>query len=178
MQKFADRIWYPPFVGLLAALDNFVVVIPTDGILISSSMLKPKRWFILGVNIAAGSTLGAILLAAFVETRGLEWILEMYPGVNQTQSWIWTKNFFDQYGLILVFLIALTPLMQQPIIIIASLAQKPLLLLAAIIFSGRIIKFLLIAYVGSHAPQFLNKLWGIKGDLNNAGVDIKSIKNV
>lgn len=175
LQKFADRFWYPPFIGILAALDNFVMIIPNDGLLISSSMLTPRRWFTLGLNVAIGSTFGAIILAAFVETRGLEWILEMYPGVNQTKSWVWTKDFFDKYGMILVFIIALTPLMQQPIIIMASLAEKPLFLLAVIIFLGRTIKFLLMSYIGSHAPRLLFKIWGIRGELHDTGIDINKV---
>ncbi|MBC7753381.1 MAG: hypothetical protein H7Z71_04025 [Moraxellaceae bacterium] len=133
-------------------------------------MLTPRRWVTLGISVAIGSTLGAIILAVFVETRGLEWILEIYPGVNETKSWVWTKDFFDKYGMILVFVIALTPLMQQPIVIIASLTEKPLFLLAVIMFSGRVIKFLLMAYIGSHAPRLLNKLWGLKKELNDVGV--------
>lgn len=173
LQKYADRIWYPPLIGMLAALDNFLIIIPNDGILISSSMLTPRRWFALALNVAIGSTLGALILAAFVETQGLQWILEMYPGINETKSWVWTENFFEKYGMLLVFIVAVTPLMQQPVIILASLAETPLFLLAAIIFSGRFIKFLLMAYIGSHAPRFLSRMWGLKGELNDAGVEIK-----
>jgi membrane protein YqaA with SNARE-associated domain len=173
LQNYADRIWYPPLIGLLAALDNLIVIIPNDGILISSSMLTPRRWFALALCVAIGSTVGAVVLASFVETLGLEWILKMYPGINETKSWLWTENFFDKYGLLLVFVVAITPFMQQPAIILASLAETPLSLLAAIIFSGRFIKFLLMAYVGSHAPNFLNKMWGLKGELKEVGVKIK-----
>ena len=173
LQKYADRIWYPPLIGMLAALDNLVIIIPNDGILISSSMLTPRRWFSLALGVAIGSTLGAIILAAFVETQGLEWILEMYPRINETKSWIWTADFFEKYGMLLVFIVAITPVMQQPAIIVASLAETPLFLLAAIVFSGRFIKFLLMTYIGSHAPRFLTKMWGLKGELNDAGVDTK-----
>ena len=173
LQKYANRIWYPPFIGLLAALDNLVIIVPNDGILISSAMLTPRRWFTLALCVAIGSTLGAIVLATFVETQGLHWILEMYPGINENKSWVWTENFFEKYGMLLVFVVAITPLMQQPAIIIASLAKTPLLLLAVIIFSGRFIKFLVMSSLGSHAPRFLNKIWGVKGELDDAGVDIK-----
>lgn len=173
LQKYADRIWYPPLIGMLAALDNIVIIIPNDGILISSSMLTPRRWFTLALSVAVGSTFGAIILATFVETQGLEWILEMYPRINETKSWIWTENFFERYGLLLVFIVAITPLMQQPAIILASLAETPLFLLATIIFPGRFIKFLVMAYVGSHAPRFLNKMWVLKGELNEVGINIK-----
>lgn len=171
LQKYADRIWYPPFIGMLAALDNFLIIIPNDGILISSSMLTPRRWLTLATSVAIGSTFGTILLAAFVETKGLEWILEMYPGINETKSWVWTEDFFEKYGMILVFIVAITPLTQQPAIILASLAETPLLLLAATVFSGRFIKFLLMAYIGSHAPKLLNKMWGLKGELKDSGVN-------
>ncbi|MDZ4660218.1 MAG: hypothetical protein SGJ18_01230 [Pseudomonadota bacterium] len=171
LQKYADRIWYPPLIGMLAALDNFVIIIPNDGILISSSMLTPRRWFSLALSVAIGSTVGASILASFVETQGFEWILEMYPGINETKSWIWTADFFEKYGMLLVFIVAITPVMQQPSIIVASLAETPLFLLAAIVFSGRFIKFLLMAYVGSHAPRFLNKMWGLKGELNDVGIN-------
>ena len=136
-------------------------------------MLTPRRWFTLALCVAIGSTLGAIVLAVFVETQGLEWILKMYPGINETKSWLWTENFFEKYGMLLVFAVAITPFMQQPAIIIASLAEAPLLLLAAVIFLGRFIKFLLMAYVGSHAPKFLNKMWGVNAELKDAGVNLK-----
>lgn len=173
LQRYTDRFWYPPLIGFLAALDNLVIIIPNDGILISSSMLKPKRWFILALSVTVGSTLGALALAALVELQGLPWILDLYPGVSETKSWTLSMEFFEEYGLLLVFAVAITPLMQQPAVILASLANTPLIELAAVIFVGRFIKFLAMAYLGSHAPRVLGKLWGLKGELKDAGVKLK-----
>ena len=173
LQRFVDRTWYPPFIGFLAALDNIVIVIPNDGILISSSMLTPKRWFVLALSVAVGSSLGALVLAALVELQGLPLILEMYPGVNETQAWQWSLEFFEKYGLLLVFVVAATPFVQQPAIILASLADTPLFQLVAVIFLGRLIKFLIMAYIGSHAPRLLTKMWGVKGELKDVGIKLK-----
>lgn len=173
LQAFADRLWYPPFIGFLAALDNFIVVIPNDGILISSSMLTPKRWLFLSLCVAIGSTLGALALAALIELQGLPWILELFPGADQTKIWHLTDEFFQRYGLIVVFVVALTPLMQQPAVILAGLANTPLLLLVTAIFFGRLIKFLVMAYIGSHAPRMLTKLWGVRSELEDAGIEYK-----
>jgi len=173
LQHYTDRFWYPSFIGFLAALDNIVIVIPNDGILISSSMLIPKRWFILALSVAVGSTLGAIALAALVEFQGLPWILDLYPGVDETKTWALSMEFFERYGLFLVFVVAITPFMQQPIVILASLANTPLIELAAVIFVGRFIKFLIMAYLGSHAPRVLAKMWGLKSELKDAGVKLK-----
>ena len=170
LQRFTDRVWYPPLIGFLAALDNFVVVIPNDGILISSSMLIPRRWFILALSVSVGSTVGALSLAAVVELQGLPWILEVYPGLNESQTWKLALDFFERYGLLLVFLVAVTPFAQQPAVILASLANTPFFELAAVILTGRLIKFLAMAYVASHAPRLLTKMWGIKGEMKDAGV--------
>lgn len=173
LQRYTHRFWYPPLAGVLAALDNFLVIIPTDGILISSSMLMPKRWFILALSVAVGSAFGALALASLVELQGLPWILEFYPDIGESKTWVWTEDFFKKHGLLLVFAVAITPLMQQPAVILASLANTPLFELITVIFVGRFIKFLLMAYIGSHAPRFLNKMWGLKDELNDAGVDTK-----
>jgi len=168
-----DRSWYPPLIGFLAALDNLIVIIPNDGILISSSILTPKRWFILAASVAIGSTVGALALATVVENYGLSFILDWYPGLSDTRPWVFTKDFFEKYGLFLVFFVAVTPLAQQPAVIFASMVNTPLYDLAIVIFSGRFIKFLIMAYIGSHAPGLLKKLWGIKGELKDVGVKLK-----
>lgn len=173
LQGFVDRLWYPPFIAFLAAIDNFILIIPTDGILISSSMLTPRRWFFLALNVAVGSTLGAVALGGLVEHRGLPWILEIYPGLDKGASWLWAVEFFDRYGMAFVFFVAISPLVQQPAVIMASLANTPLLDLAVVIFVGRVLKFLLMAYLGSHAPRVLGRLWGLKGELEDVGIKIQ-----
>src|SRR5436190_23257154 len=114
LQGYSGRFWYPPLIGALAAADNFIVIVPTDGILISSTMLTPRRWLTLSLCVSIGSTIGAMLLAMVVELQGLPWVLELYPGIDQSQVWLWTVQFFDRYGLLVVFVIALSPLMKQP----------------------------------------------------------------
>lgn len=171
LQKYAHRAWYAPVAGLLALLDVFLVVIPTDGIVVSSAMLTPRRWFWLATWVTVGSTLGTLLLAFLVEKHGLPWILHYYPGLEQSTTWTWTLQFFDRYGLFLVFAIAASPLMQQPAVILAALANTPLPVLAAVIFAGRLIKFAAVAWVASHAPRLLGKLWGLKDELRELGID-------
>ena len=173
LQKYTNRKWYPPFIGFLAALDFFILIVPTDGILISSTMITPKRWFAIAVCMAIGSTLGAIALAAIVQLQGLPWILDLYPGISETQTWQLSQKFFEQYGLILVFAVAASPFVQHPTVILASLANSSILELTAIIFVGRLLKFLLIAYLSSHAPSVLGKLWGLKGEMKEVGIKLK-----
>ena len=171
LQRHTGKKWFAPLLGLLAALDNLVIVIPTDGLLISSSMLIPKKWLIYAMAVAIGSMIGAMALASVVELQGLPWLLNHYPELEQTKSWLWSQEFFGSYGLLFVFFVGLSPLMQQPAVILAALANTPLYQLALVIFFGRLLKFLLMSYIASHSPKYLKKFWGLKGELDE--VDVK-----
>jgi membrane protein YqaA with SNARE-associated domain len=173
LQRFANRFWFPPLLLTLALLDALVIIIPTDGILISSSMLIKKRWGPFALSVAIGSTIGALILVYFVHHHGLQKILEFYPTIDQSQAWKWTLNFFNQYGLLVVFLIGVTPLTQQPILIMAALSNISFFPLALIILISRLIKFSVMAYIASHTPRLLSKLWGVKDEMQDAGVKIE-----
>ena len=171
IQKKADRAWYSPLIGFLAALDNLVLLIPNDGILISSSILFPKKWFSFSLSVAIGSAIGAMSLSLLVSEMGLPWILKFMPDIQSSNSWENANVFFDKYGLYFVFVVSVTPFIQQPAVILASLANVPLLHLVSVIFIGRFIKFLVMAYIGAHAPNLLTKMWGVKGELKEVGID-------
>lgn len=172
LQRFMDRWWYSPVIGVLALLDNLIIIVPTDGILISSALLKPRQWFYLAISISVGSTIGALLLFHLVGVHGLPWILNLYPAIDDSSAWNITEKFFDQYGLILVFVVAATPVMQQPAIILASLSQTSTLYFLLAVFSGRLLKYLIMAYIASHAPRLLSKLWGIRSEMEDVGIQV------
>ncbi|MFA6236287.1 MAG: VTT domain-containing protein [Bacteriovorax sp.] len=172
LHRFVGRIWFPPMLILLSMLDVLVIVIPADGILVSSSMLKKKRWPFFALSVAIGSTLGALLLFFLVDYYGLGKILEFYPGINQSHAWNWTLKFFNQYGLLVVFLVGLTPFSQQPVLLMAALSELAFVPLVTAIFFSRIIKFSVMAYIATRAPRMLKKIWGVKNELKDAGVKI------
>jgi membrane protein YqaA with SNARE-associated domain len=135
-------------------------------------MLIPKRWFIFALFVGIGSTIGAMTLATLANQQGLPWILDIFPGIDQTKSWVFTLEFFQKYGLLMTFAVSISPFVQQPAVILAALAHTNFVQLAIVIFAGRFIKFLIMAYVASHAPRLLSKMWGIKGELQDVGVKV------
>ncbi len=172
LERFADRWWYPPFIGLLAGLDSIFIVIPNDGILIASSMLVPRRWVIYALCVSVGSTIGAVTLGVLVERMGLPWVMDLFPGIEQSSAWMWSETFFGKYGIWIVFAVGASPFLQQPVVILAALAHTPVLEFTLALFVGRFLKFNLMAYLGSHSPKLLKKIWGIKSELKDAGVKI------
>lgn len=176
LQKHVQSWWYPPFIGILAALDSVVVVIPTDGLLVSASMLNPKRWVYIAIVLTFGSALGALFLGYLLELHGLPLLLKWYPEIAQSKTWMVTDQLMDRWGTLALFAVALSPFMQQPAVILAALAGMPLMQLFGIVFVGRLIKYLALAWISTHAPGMLSKLWGIQGELEDAGAPLKTAK--
>lgn len=170
LQRYAKRWWYAPLLGSLAAADSFIIVVPTDGLLVSGVLLAPRRWLYTAVMVALGSTVGAWLLAYALEIHGLPFLLKIVPEVQQTKAWLWSDQLMDQWGLWALFLVSLSPLMQHPAVALAALAGMPLSEIFFTMLAGRGIKYFALAWVTSHAPNLLGKLWGIQGDLKEAGV--------
>lgn len=171
LQYYIDRVWYLPLLSVLAILDVFLVVLPTDGLTISSSMLKPAKWFYFGLFSAVGSAVGGLILCYIIQSYGIQVVESLFPHIQGSNAWIQTQKFFDQYGLWLLFAIAASPLSQQPVLILAVLAKIHLFEIFLITLLGRSLKFILFAYIGSHTPHLIKKLWGMKDELQEVGIE-------
>ena len=165
LQRNVRRWWYAPMLGLLAAADLFVVVVPTDSLLVSAAMLVPRRWFYFACITSLGSALGSVALAALLKVHGLPLLLEIVPGIDQSQAWQWTVDMMSNWGSWALFLVALSPLMQHPAVALAAFSAMPLTQVFFYVFAGRVLKYLFLAWVSTHAPGMLKRLWGIQKEL-------------
>ena len=170
LQFFSDQAWYGPIIGSLALADNFVFIIPTDGILISSTILSPRKWVIFGLCVGFGTTLGAVLLAGLVDFYGLNFIHSFMPGIEKIELWKVTQAFFDTYGLWVVFAVSLTPLPQPIPIILAALSGSPVVEIGLAAAAGRFTKCLTLAYLSSHMPKLISHIWGLNKELKELGM--------
>jgi membrane protein YqaA with SNARE-associated domain len=165
IQDFINRPWYEWLLGFLAGLDHFIVVVPTDGLLISSALLAPKKWVRLAVLVSLGSTLGAMLLGAIVKTYGSPWLESHFPELLNSQAWQLSTDLFSQYGLYFLFAVAATPIVSQPVVILTALSDKTLINLFFVMLAGRLLKYFIMAATARWAPQKLSKLWGVQAEL-------------
>lgn len=152
-------------MAFLAGLDNFVIVVPTDGLLISSTLLAPRKWFRFWLLTAVGSSLGALGVAALIQVFGFVVIQNFFPSLVTSSAWIWTESFFHQYGLWLLLFVAATPLVQHPAIILSVLAKHPLGQIFLVIFLGRLFKYFVMTWAARYAPAKLSKLWGVQDEI-------------
>lgn len=164
-EKFVDRWWYSPALGLLSALDHYVVVFPVLGMMVSSVFLKPRKWLSLSLWSGVGSWFGAVILAYLARAFGLGFIESYFPEMLQSPLWNWAHEFFYHHGVWVVFIMGLAPVPQQPPMIVAALAGTPLIEIAGVLLIARVIKFTTIGYVASHAPDKLKRLRGVDREL-------------
>ena len=114
-----------------------------------------------------------MILVGLIEEQGLYFVETYYPHILNSSAWQTADTFFDKYGLLAVFLIAASPLMQHPVLILAGLADTSLGTLAVTVFVGRFAKYLVFSYIAAKSPQYLSKLWGIdRKEMEELDVDV------
>lgn len=169
LQHHSNRWWYPPLIGAMAFADLFILVVPTDGILVSAVAIAPHRWIYTGLMVALGSALGATALAHVLQVKGMPYLLHMVPGIEHTKTWLWTNDLMHKWGDWGVAAVAISPLPQHPAVALAAFAGISLFEILVAVFLGRAIKYLFLAWLASHSPKLLNRCWGIKHELKEVG---------
>ena len=165
LQTHVNNWWYGPALALMACADLFVVVIPTDALLISACMLATRRWIYFAFMVALGSSVGALILAEILQHHGLPLLLKLAPSILETKAWTWTVWMMGEWGIWALFLVSLSPLMQHPAVALAAVSGMALYKIFLMVFAGRLIKYLFLAWLSTHAPGVLGKIWGVRDEL-------------
>jgi membrane protein YqaA with SNARE-associated domain len=176
LQKHANAWWYPPFIGFLAFSDLFILVVPTDAILISAVMISPRRWLYTGFMVALGSALGSAALSLLLRAEGLPWLLHVYPHLDQTKSWHDATHLVESWGGWGLFGIAISPLPQHAAIAVAAITGLSIPTIFGTVLAGRAIKYLSLSYLASHAPKLLGRIFG-KAALENTSAETNTPKS-
>lgn len=158
LRRFAARPWYLPLAAFLAAADLFVLIIPTDFIIISYVLLKPQHWVRAFLWISGGSAIGALALASILQFGGAEFLQAWFPAIFQSGGWESTRSFVQSYGALALAVISVSFLPQQPGVVIAALSGMALPTLFTAVFAGRVVKYVFFSWAASHAPRLLRKI--------------------
>jgi membrane protein YqaA with SNARE-associated domain len=165
LETYADRPWYPTLLGVLAGIDLLVIIIPTDGIFISSVLLQPKKWVRFAVGTAIGSTVGSAVLALVLQHQGTDLINRMFPNLGTSTFWMQVSELIATWGAPILVGLAASPMAMQPSVALCVIAGMPLTTVIVASITGRLIKFLTLGYVSARAPHLLKKLPWVKAAL-------------
>jgi membrane protein YqaA with SNARE-associated domain len=169
-ERFVERWWYSPILGICAGLDHYVIVFPILGMMVSSIFLAPRKWLRFTIWTAIGSWAGAWALGWIARVYGLGFIQAYFPQMLENPMWDRMQDFFSHHGVWLLFLVGLMPIPQQPAVIISAIAGTPLAQMAVVLLIAKLIKFGLLGYVASHAPSKLAKFRGVQEELEELHV--------
>ena len=167
LETHATQPWYPLALGLIAAVDNFIFVVPMVAFAVSTTLLAPRRWISIAFFIAVGNALGAGIFAYIANRYGLSFILAVCPSMLHHSTWKVAERWFQDYGLWGLFLNSCLPLTDHPMLAMAGLAKIaiPKIFLASL--CGKIIKFFTLGWLASHAPGVLFRFNSFKKEVKN-----------
>ena len=164
LHQFADRWWYAPLIGFVVAIDYYLLVIPNDALVLAAAAFDPKKWLSIGVCAGMGSSLGALSIAFLLDRYGMGILLSHFPNLPQSHAWIFSVHFIDQYGSWAIWLIALGPFLQHPMLALAVADHMPLAKLFLFIVAGRLPKYMFYAFIAGRMPELLKYLQRKKGE--------------
>jgi membrane protein YqaA with SNARE-associated domain len=152
-----DQWWYLPLLGLLAGLDMFVWVVPTDFLVITTAVVRPGRWIRTGAVVALGSALGMLVFAYGIEWGG-PWFRRLFESVALTEvRWTDAAAVSQRRGPWAVFLVCLNPVLppQAAIALAVISGMKPLAVFCSAL-AGRLCKYGLYTLIAAKAPR---RIW-------------------
>lgn len=163
-----EKSWYGPLLAFLAALDYFVMIIPTDGLLITSSIAAPRRWIKFSLWLAIGSVAGGIAFAALVQLYGNDFLEWVFPSIHQNQLWKISDEWINKYGVWAIFFVTALPVISHPVIAIAALMNTPLQNIAWTLLIARTLKYTAFSWLASHAPHYLLRSKALRREVAQA----------
>lgn len=155
--------WGPWGLLLFAALDSIGVPMigGVDFLLITLSTVNPKQAILAAVCATLGSIAGSLILF-FIARKGGHVLLATRTSHG---SGLKLRNWFEKYGLLTVFIPAVSPLpmpMKIPVFCAGALEVRTRSFLAVVIIA-RVIRYFALAYLGQHygtyTLQFLKHHW-------------------
>lgn len=154
-----DAWWYLPALALLAGLDMFIWVVPTDLLVITTALVRPRRWPALIGSVALGSALGMLALAAGVASGSDAFRHFIDLIATRPIAWDEARLMAEAAGPWALLVVTANPFLPaQPAIVVAVLAgMGPLAVFLWGLF-GRLLKFGVYAILAVAAPRWLARV--------------------
>lgn len=151
MQRKAHRLL--PMCLALSFAGTISAAYPVTAVVVPATLLAAARWRSISGFSALGSALGATALMFAFHHLGWTQLNERFPELATNPTWIRVVGWASTYGMIALFLIAVSPLPQTPALIFLGAAHHdyPSAFLAMLL--GKLIKYGAFAWTASHFPE-------------------------
>ena len=155
--KLAETALAERLMLLFAVLESIIIPIPVDPLLVATVLARPAKWVRLTVGCTLASVIGGGIGWALggVLGIGIEQILAALPAaIAAPGKFAAVQDGFVEFGILLVFIGAFTPLPYKVIAVSAGVAGFALIPFLAVSLIGRGIRFALIAAIARHHGNY------------------------
>ena len=151
--KIAGTALAERLMWLFAVLESIIIPIPVDPLLVATVLARPALW----IRLTAGCTIASAIGGGIgwglggVVGIGIEEIVAMLPSVIAApEKFAAVQDGFVEFGMLLVFIGAFTPLPYKVIAVSAGIAGFALLPFLATSLVGRGLRFSIVAGIARH----------------------------
>ena len=142
---------------LFAFFESIIIPIPVDPLLVATVLARPAKWIRLSLGCTLASVIGGGIGWALggLLGVGIDQILAALPAaIAAAEKFEAVQAGFVEFGILLVFIGAFTPLPYKVIAVSAGIAGFALLPFLMISFIGRGIRFMIIAGIARHHGNY------------------------
>ena len=142
---------------LFAVFESIIIPIPVDPLLVATVLARPAKWIRLSLGCTLASVIGGGIGWALggLLGVGIDQILAALPAaIAAAEKFEAVQAGFVEFGILLVFIGAFTPLPYKVIAVSAGIAGFALLPFLMISFIGRGIRFMIIAGIARHHGNY------------------------
>ena len=142
---------------LFAFFESIIIPIPVDPLLVATVLARPAKWIRLSLGCTLASVIGGGIGWALggLLGVGIDQILAALPAaIAAAEKFEAVQAGFVEFGILLVFIGAFTPLPYKVIAVSAGIAGFALLPFLMISFIGRGIRFIIIAGIARHHGNY------------------------
>ena len=114
---------------------------PITAALVPAALMAPGRWRQITCAMALGSAIGATLIV--FASRHLGWapLYDQFPEIPSHPGWTRVMLWAAQYGVLALFVVAISPLPQTPILIFFGVAHHDYVSIFAAMLAGKLVKY-------------------------------------
>jgi len=157
-----EKPWYPIAVSALVLIDNFIFLIPTAIVLLTSVVAHPKQWIRMSFWVWLGNSIGGILFALLLANYGVAFLTAIAPHMTEMHIWQLCAHWIDLHGVWIVFFFCTLPVSEHPAVALAAITGLSIPEIAVAIVVGKFIKFSTIGALAAYTPDFLVKIKVLK----------------
>lgn len=139
------------FAGTLTA------AFPVTAVVVPATLLAPHRWRAITLACAIGAAFGATTLMTIFHHLGWTQLYERFPDLVSDPAWARVLDWTSRYGVVALFVIAVSPLPQTPALIFLGAAQHDYAGALIAMFAGKLIKYGAFAWTSSHFPEHVGR---------------------